>query len=94
MDPVHQPLRERNDVETAGFILAERLAGGDTLLARRVRSFPTTVISSGLIIYASIRSRSTAYPPGPSPGLSVLTMHTHPARMSHGSQPLTTAMPG
>jgi integrase len=38
--PFAEALRERRDVETAGFILAERLAGGDTLLARRVALVP------------------------------------------------------
>ena len=38
--PFADALRERRDVETAGFIFAERLAGGDTLLARRVALVP------------------------------------------------------
>jgi proteasome lid subunit RPN8/RPN11 len=77
--PFSEALRERRDVETAGFILAERLAGDDTLLARRVALVP----DDGYLIRADhLRIDPVAINrqirPARDQGLSVLTIHTHP----------------
>ena len=77
--PFSEALRERRDVETAGFILAERLAGGDTLLARRVALVP----DDGYLIRADhLRidpvTINRQIRPARDQGLSVLTIHTHP----------------
>jgi hypothetical protein len=70
----------RADVETAGVILAERLAGGRGLLARELMLVP----EDGYIIRSRDRIRidpialNRLIRPARDRGLSILTVHTHP----------------
>jgi molybdopterin-synthase adenylyltransferase len=74
-------LRARSDVETAGIILAERLHGGEVLLARHLIEMPP----EGYLIRCRDHLRldpitlNRLIRPGRDRGLSVITVHTHPA---------------
>ncbi|MGE3957423.1 MAG: ThiF family adenylyltransferase [Vicinamibacterales bacterium] len=78
--PFAAALRERRDVETAGFILAERLHDGEALLARHVVLVP----DDGYLIRAADQLRidpvavNRIVRPARDGGLSVFTIHTHP----------------
>ena len=89
-------LRERRDVETAGFILAERLAGATRCWPAASRSFPTTGISFGAIISASIQSRSTGRSGRPATRACRCSRSTRiPTRAKRGSRnQMTAAMRG
>jgi molybdopterin/thiamine biosynthesis adenylyltransferase len=73
-------LRMRTDVETAGIILAERLHGGEVLLARDMIEIP----SQGYLIRRGDQLRldpvtlNRILRPARDGGLSVITVHTHP----------------
>ncbi len=73
-------LRARSDVETAGIILAERLHGGEVLLARHMVEMPP----DGYLIRRSDQLRldpitlNRIIRPARDGGLSVITVHTHP----------------
>ena len=73
-------LRARSDVETAGIVLAERLHGGDVLLARQMIEVP----QEGYLIRRSDQLRldpvvlNRIIRPARDGGLSVITVHTHP----------------
>jgi molybdopterin-synthase adenylyltransferase len=73
-------LRARSDVETAGIILAERLHGGQVLLARHMVEMPP----EGYLIRSQDQLRlnpvtlNRMIRPGRDHGLSVITVHTHP----------------
>ena len=70
----------RSDVETAGIILAERLHGGEVLLARHMIEVP----KEGYLIRRSDQLRldpvilNRIIRPARDGGLSVITVHTHP----------------
>jgi hypothetical protein len=70
----------RNDVESAGIILAERLSGGEVLLARHMIAIP----EDGYLIRRADQLRldpialNRIIRPARDGGLSVLTVHTHP----------------
>jgi len=78
--PFINSLIERTDVETAGFILAERLCGGHVLFARHLIAMPET----GYIIRRADQLRldpvalNRVIHPARDAGLSVITVHTHP----------------
>jgi proteasome lid subunit RPN8/RPN11 len=73
-------LRMRTDVETAGIVLAERLNGGEVLLARDLIEIP----SQGYLIRRGDQLRldpvtlNRIIRPARDSGLSVITVHTHP----------------
>lgn len=73
-------LRARTEVETAGIILAERLRGGEVLLARHMIEIPP----EGYLIRRRDHVRldpvtfNRLIRPGRDRGLSVVTVHTHP----------------
>lgn len=73
-------LRTRSDVETAGIVLAERLHGGEVLLARHMVELP----SQGYLIRRADQLRldpvtlNRIIRPARDGGLSVITVHTHP----------------
>jgi proteasome lid subunit RPN8/RPN11 len=73
-------LRARSDVETAGIVLAERLHGGEILLARHLIEVP----SEGYLIRRGDQLRldpvalNRIIRPARDGGLSVITVHTHP----------------
>jgi proteasome lid subunit RPN8/RPN11 len=73
-------LRARSDVETAGIVLAERLHGGDVLLARHMIEMPL----DGYLIRRLDQLRldpialNRIIRPARDGGLSVITIHTHP----------------
>lgn len=73
-------LRARNDVETAGIILAEHLHGGEVLLARQLIEIPP----EGYLIRRADQIRldpvavNRIIRPARDGGLSVITVHTHP----------------
>lgn len=73
-------LRARSDIETAGIILAERLHGGEVLLARHLVEIP----SEGYLIRRGDQLRldpvtlNRIIHPAREGGLSVITVHTHP----------------
>jgi proteasome lid subunit RPN8/RPN11 len=73
-------LRARSDVETAGIILAERLRGGEVLLARDMIEVPP----GGYLIRRIDQLRldpvslNHIVRPARDGGLSVITVHTHP----------------
>ena len=70
----------RGDIETAGMILAERLGGGDVLLARRLIAIPP----EGYLIRRSDQIRldpvilNRLIRPARDSGFSIVTVHTHP----------------
>ena len=77
--PFTSELRNRCDVESAGFMLAERLQGGETLLVRHVIAVP----EDGYLIRADhLRIDPLAINrivrPARERGWSVFTIHTHP----------------
>lgn len=78
--PFVNKLRARMDVESAGIILAERLHGGDVLLARHLLVVP----DAAYIIRKRDRLRidpialNRLIRPARDRSLSVLTIHTHP----------------
>src|SRR5262245_52931096 len=77
--PFTGELRSRCDVESAGFMLAERLHGGETLLVREVVAVP----EDGYLIRADhLRIDPLAINrivrPARDRGWSVFTIHTHP----------------
>ncbi len=78
--PFTQSLRSRRDVESAGIILAERLHGGEVLLARQLISVP----DSGYAIRRCNQIRidpvmmNRLIRPARNEGMSVITVHTHP----------------
>lgn len=78
--PFIDELRSRTDVETAGIILAERLHGGDTLLARHLTVIPETAYS--IRQRDRIRIDPIAFNrlvrTARNERLSVFTIHTHP----------------
>lgn len=73
-------LRARADVETAGIVLAERLQGGQVLLARDLVEIP----DEGYLIRRGDQLRldpvvlNRIIRPARDRGLSVITFHTHP----------------
>lgn len=73
-------LRARSDVETAGIILAERLHGGEVLLARQLVEVP----AQGYLIRRADQLRidpitlNRLIRPAREGGFSVITVHTHP----------------
>lgn len=79
-DPFVRALCERRDVETGGIVLAERLRGGEVLLARELLTVPEDGYQIRRADHIRIdpvtvnrlvrRARDR--------GLSVLTIHTHP----------------
>lgn len=78
--PFIKKLCFRRDVETAGFILAERLEGGEVLFARKM----IEVADEGYDVRRSDQIRINAVAmnrlvrPARDAGLSVITIHTHP----------------
>jgi hypothetical protein len=78
--PFVDALRARQDVETAGIILADRLSGGDVLLAKHLVAVP----DDGYLIRRRDRLRinpvalNRLIRRARDEGLSVLTVHTHP----------------
>ena len=78
--PFAGSLSKRSDVESAGVILAERLNGGEVLLARQLVEFP----EDGYLIRRSDQLRldpvvlNRLIRPARDQGLSVITVHTHP----------------
>lgn len=78
--PFAAALAERHDVETAGIILAERIGGGDVLIARELLPVP----AEGYQIRRADRLRidpvalNRLVRPARERSLSVLTIHTHP----------------
>lgn len=79
-DQFVRDLCERRDVETAGVVLAERLRGGDALLARELLPVP----EAGYQIRRADQIRidpvtlNRLVRAARDQGLSVLTIHTHP----------------
>lgn len=73
-------LRLRTDVETAGIILAERLNGGEVLLARHLIEVPDEgyLIRRGDQIRLDPVVLNRIIRPAREGGLSVITVHTHP----------------
>lgn len=80
-EPFVRALCDRRDVETAGVVLAERLQGGDVLLARRMIEVPDDGYQvrridqlrvAPIAINRLVREARERE-------LSVLTVHTHPA---------------
>jgi len=73
-------LRARSDVETAGIVLAERLHGGEVLLARHLVEMPP----EGYLIRRDDQLRldpialNRIIRPARDGGFSVITAHTHP----------------
>ena len=78
--PFSQALCARHDVESAGVVLAERLPGGQVLLARHLVAVP----DDGYLIRRSDQLRidpvalNRLTRPARDHSLSVLTVHTHP----------------
>jgi proteasome lid subunit RPN8/RPN11 len=74
-------LRSRSDVETAGVILAERLRGGEVLLVRDLIQIPEEgyLIRRGDQIRLDPVMLNRITRPARDGGLSVITVHTHPA---------------
>jgi proteasome lid subunit RPN8/RPN11 len=74
-------LRARSDVETAGIVLAERLYGGEVLLARQMIEVPR----EGYLIRRRDQLRldpvalNRIIHPARDGGMSVITVHTHPS---------------
>jgi hypothetical protein len=73
-------LRARNDVETAGIILAERMHGGEVLLARHLIPVPDDGYQIRRIDQLRIDplAINRLVRRGRDEGLSVITAHTHP----------------
>lgn len=73
-------LRARSDVETAGIILAERLHGGEMLLARHMVEIPPEgyLIRRGDQLRLDPITLNRIIHPARDGGLSVITVHTHP----------------
>jgi proteasome lid subunit RPN8/RPN11 len=77
-------LRSRSDLETAGIVLAERLHGGEVLLARHMVEIPP----EGYLVRRADQIRldpvalNRIIRPARDGGLSVITVHTHP-RTTH-----------
>lgn len=73
-------LRARSDVETAGIVLAERLHGGELLLARHMAEIPREgyLIRRGDQLRLDPITLNRIIRPARDGGLSVLTVHTHP----------------
>jgi hypothetical protein len=78
--PFIDALCSRDDVETAGVILAEKLEGANVLLARRMVEIP----ESGYLIRQRDQLRidpvtiNRVVRPARDLGLSIITIHTHP----------------
>ena len=78
--PFAEALCARRDVESAGVILAERLRGGQVLLARQLLQVP----DDGYLIRRSDQLRiaplalNRLMRPAREGAMSVLTVHTHP----------------
>jgi hypothetical protein len=70
----------RSDVETAGIILAERLHGGEVLLARHIIEIPPQgyLIRLGDQLRLDPVTLNRIIRPARDSGLSVITVHTHP----------------
>lgn len=79
-NPFIDRLRARSDVETAGIILAERLHGGEVLLARHMEEIPPQgyLIRSGDQLRLDPVTLNRIIRPARDRGLSVITVHTHP----------------
>src|SRR6266536_1766421 len=73
-------LRMRTDVETAGIILAERLHGGEVLLARDMIEIPSQgyLIRRGDQLRLDTVTLNRIIRAARDGGLSVITVHTHP----------------
>ena len=73
-------LRARNDIETAGIVLAERLRGGNVLLARQMVEVPPEgyQIRRGDQLRLDPVVLNRIIRPARDGGLSVITVHTHP----------------
>lgn len=78
--PFVDELRARTDVESAGIVLAERLHGGDVLLARQLSVLPDAAYSirRGDRIRIDPVALNRLVRPARDRGLSVFTIHTHP----------------
>ena len=79
--PFINELCARTDVESAGIVLAERLYGGSVLLARHLSVIPDTAyaIRQRDRIRIDPVALNRLIRPARDRGLSVLTIHTHPA---------------
>ncbi len=79
-NPFVDQLRMRSDVETAGIILAERLNGGEVLLARHMVEMPPEgyLIRRGDQLRLDPITLNRIIRPARDGGLSVITVHTHP----------------
>lgn len=73
-------LRARKDVETAGIVLAERLYGGEVLLARQMIEVPPEgyLIRRGDQLRLDPIALNRIIRPAREGALSVITVHTHP----------------
>jgi hypothetical protein len=73
-------LRVRSDVETAGIVLAERVYGGEVLLARHMIEVPPEgyLIRRGDQLRIDPVTLNRIIRPARDGGLSVITVHTHP----------------
>ena len=73
-------LRARSDVETAGIVLAERLHGGEVLLARQMIEVPPEgyLIRRGDQLRLDPIALNRIIRPARDGGLSIITVHTHP----------------
>jgi hypothetical protein len=82
-------LRSRSDVETAGIVLAERLHGGDVLLARHMIEVPPEgyLIRRGDQLRLDPITLNRIIRPARDNSLSVVTIHTHP----HSTHPWFSA---
>jgi len=73
-------LRARRDVETAGIILAERLSGGEVLLARHLATVPDEGYAIRRIDQLQIDpvALNRLFRPARDGRMSIITVHTHP----------------
>lgn len=78
--PFVESLCARRDVETAGIVLAERLSGGEVLLARRLIAVPETGYQIREVDQLRIDpvAINRLVRQARDDGLSILTVHTHP----------------
>ena len=78
-------LRARNDVETAGIILAERLSGGEALLARHMIEIPPQgyLIRRGDQLRLDPITLNRIIHPARDGGLSVITVPAPTTTASH-----------
>lgn len=79
-EPFINGLRKRRDVETAGIILAEKVDGGEVLLARHLIEMPeyAYLVRRRDQIRLDPVAVNRAIRPARDGGLSIITIHTHP----------------